>query len=265
MASGPWWLVFGAVAVGACGTQSLTGGTGGGGATPGTGGIAGGSGGGPSAGAGGSTSFRSDGGDICSSLQFQYNAALLDAQNCDLGADSQCQQQVPSQLTICSGACPTYVTDAAPLNAILQRWIDTGCAAQTLCPPVVECVAPPNNACLSIGGRSLCSYPGLDVCTDLAAQYVAAMPAAQSCQVGAQYPCTQPVVDRLTPCSNACTVYVTDATALSAIQQRWTQAGCANLPEACLLFACVTPVGATCEPADGGDGVCSTNYSLLPN
>jgi hypothetical protein len=234
-------VVFGVATLGACGGPLLRGGTGG---TGGAGGAAGGG----SGGAAGSS--------VCSALFQEYHQAVLDAQSCNLGTTGQCQYLVDSDLPAC-GPCPTYVADTSKLSPIEDRWHDAGCDLAPPCDAIVACPTAQNDVCLSVGGRGVCSSPPADVCADLASQYQAALTTALSCQSGAANQCAQLVVSALTSCPNVCSIYITDATTLLAIQQSWTQANCAYLvSEDCPIYPCAPPVSVSCTTVDAGGAFC---------
>jgi hypothetical protein len=138
----------------ACGSVTMTGGTGGqtGGGTGGmaTGGNRGGGTGGMATGGnhGGGTGGmatggnRGSGGETCAQLQDDYTAALPQARSCSASSGgSQCDQQAPSMLG-CD--CQTFVNDKGALDQIQQRWTIQGC--QALC-PAIACLAPRSGAC----------------------------------------------------------------------------------------------------------------------
>ena len=95
------------------------------------------------------------------------------------------------------------------------------------------------------------------VCNALVAEYQSAFTAAETCQVGATGQCQQLVTGRLSGCS--CPTYVTDTSALSAIEGAWQAAGCGVVPMAsCNNILCPATLNTTCVPTDGGSvGFCS--------
>jgi hypothetical protein len=216
-----------------------------------------------------------DAGSLCELLASQYSAELAAAQSCDVGSKGECQQVVDWSLSPCGG-CPTFVHDATVLNAIQQSWLNAGCANVTPAPPcaLIECPAALNDVCLATdGGHGICSYSpngaggspadaGSSSCDDLQSQYAATLTAAQSCDPNGSAQCQQLVSSSLSPCSS-CTTYVNEASALSAIEQKWQQAECGNVAVACPAIACVPPSSATCFPADGGGGLCVRAPVLL--
>ncbi len=123
----------------ACGSVTMTGGTGGqngsGGANAtggnkGTGGTKGGTGG-----AGGA-------GETCAQLQNEYAAALPQAKSCSPNSGGgACDQQAPSTLG-CS--CQTSVNNKNTLDQIQSRWDQAGC--QAAC-PAIACIAPRSGVC----------------------------------------------------------------------------------------------------------------------
>jgi hypothetical protein len=92
------------------------------------------------------------------------------------------------------------------------------------------------------------------VCNTLAAEYQSALSAAGSCQVGASGQCQQFVSGNLSGCS--CPSYVTDSSALSAIEDAWQAAGCVVPTASCEIF-CPAALNTTCVSTDGGSsGFC---------
>jgi hypothetical protein len=278
-------LVF-VVALGACGSQSLTssksgsGGMGGGG--PGTGGQ------GANTSATGGSSGGTGGQSVCDTLVMAYQAAVRAAQSCAIGGTGQCQQVVPLTLSVC-GSCPTYVNDPTNVNAIQQAWQAANCSKNS--PPVpcalIECPAALNNVCAenpddTTGTTGICSYVppstggtggsatggssgaggsspdgGLSSCSELTTQYAAALAASKSCDIGASGQCAQQVPASLAVCSGGCTEYVNDATTLNQIQLKWNQAGCGNVAVLCPAIACLQPYAGVCVATDGGSkGTC---------
>ena len=96
------------------------------------------------------------------------------------------------------------------------------------------------------------------LCELLASQYSAELAAAQSCDVGSNGECQQAVASSLSPCGG-CPTFVHDATVLNAIQQSWSNAGCANVTPAppCALIECPAAMNGVCLATDGGQGSCS--------
>src|SRR6202044_2957298 len=111
-----------------------------------------------------------------------------------------------------------------------------------------------------IPGRS--GPDGGTLCELLASQYSAELAAAQSCDVGSNGECQQVVAWSLSPCGS-CPTFVHDATVLNALQQSWSNAGCANVTPAppCALIKCPAAMNSVCLPTDGGQGICSYSPS----
>jgi hypothetical protein len=283
-------------AVGAC-SQSLPNNmTGTGGAGTGTGGAIG---------AGGSGGIIN--GDVCKTLNAEYQSALSAAEGCQVGAANQCGQIAGGALSGCS--CPTYVTDSSALTIVQQAWQAAGC--QTTEPPcALLCPIALNSTCVSTDGGSVgfCSYVpgtggtggtgatggssgaggdgatggssgaggdgatggssgaggssadgGLSLCGSLVSDYAAVLVGAKSCTAGTAGQCSQLVPAYLSPCGTCQMDYVTDSSVLDAIQQKWTAAGCGNVPALCPQLSCRAPMGGTCVPSDAGGSVCSTS------
>jgi hypothetical protein len=98
------------------------------------------------------------------------------------------------------------------------------------------------------------------LCELLASEYRTALAAGQSCDVGSTGECQQVVTSGLSLCGG-CPTYVHDATVLNAIQQSWSNAGCANVIPAppCVPIKCPAAMNSVCLPTDGGQGICSYN------
>jgi hypothetical protein len=278
-----------ALLLAACGSHALTGdqtgaggaGTGGSGrGGSGTGGLAT---GGAGVGGGGGRLQA-----LCSSLEDQYQRALGAAQHCDVGSTASCAQQANSSLRSC-GSCPTFVTDASALKTLQQSYDQAGC--ETLVPPCFDGVCAPanNNVCVSIDGGSqgYCSYvpgttgtgggsgaggssgtggtsgdAGVASCSDLAAQYSAALAVAKSCDPSSANACAQKVRASLSACSSGCVDYVSDASQLTLIDRRWQALGCGNTTVACPAIACEQPAGSACLVNAAGGASCENLYLL---
>jgi hypothetical protein len=93
-------------------------------------------------------------------------------------------------------------------------------------------------------------------CTDLESQYLAAMPAALSCDVNASGQCQQSALSGLSQCLGGCSVFVNDARTLNAIEGSYLQAGCAFSVVGCPSLFCRAPGIGGCVEADGGGGIC---------
>ncbi|HXU62134.1 MAG TPA: hypothetical protein VN962_10555 [Polyangia bacterium] len=276
-----------ALLLAACGSHALTGdqtGTGG----TGTGGLATGgfATGGFATGGVGGTGGRLQA--FCSSLEDQYQRALGVAQLCDVGSTASCAQQANSSLRAC-GSCPTFVTDASALKTLQQSYDQAGC--EKLVPPCYDGVCAPanNNVCVSIdgGSQASCSYvpgttgaggssgtggssggggasgdAGVVSCSDLAAQYSAALAVAKSCDASVANACAQKVRASLSPCSTGCVDYVSDASQLTLIDRRWQALGCGNTTFACPAIACEQPAGSACLANATGGASCENLYLL---
>jgi hypothetical protein len=105
------------------------------------------------------------------------------------------------------------------------------------------------------GGQSVDS--GIS-CADLASEYAAATPAAESCTPGATNQCQTLMPWTLGICTG-CDHYVNDATTLKAIQAQWNAQGC-NLSTA--LIACPLAAIACINP--GSPGNCVATDSAAP-
>jgi len=280
-----------ALALGACGSHSLTrdpsgsGGVGTGGIGTGGAGTGGAGTGGVSA-AGGSTGTLEQ---LCSSLEAEYQQALGQAKFCDVGTTAPCAKQVNSSLRSCA-SCPTLVTDASKLTALQQTYDQAGCD-KLIQQPCFDGVCPPanDNVCVSIDGGSqgYCSYvPGTTgtggtsgaggssgaggargdagalSCGDLAALYKTALAAAKSCDLpGVAGQCQKAVPAALSTCSSSCIDFVNDPTQLTIIQQQWQAAGCV-VPVLCPAIACLTPVTSLCTANDAGGASCVSGYAV---
>jgi hypothetical protein len=258
------------------------------GCQPGTGGVGG---------AGGSPI---DGGNsaLCDQLAAKYSAALSAASACTPGAPNQCQAlvgNVPANCpeSLCGAA--SYVNDGASVEAVRDSWLNEGCGGPPnlciaiACDPVPSVCVPVPSAGPSTGksigpgvcvpvsstdggirdaGASDAGQPdGGETCDELAADYAAAVTAAESCTPGAPSQCQIPVsmvpsACPLTGCGPE--VYVTDATGVNTALARWV-AACAHPPIACPQIACQPPpASVSClaqSTRDGGTiGVCSLLY-----
>ena len=96
---------------------------------------------------------------------------------------------------------------------------------------------------------------GPSACDALVAEYQSGLTAAETCQVGASGQCQQIAAAALSDCY--CQTYVTDSSALSAIEEAWQAAGCVEPMTAC-VSGCPVALNNTCVPIDGGSvGFCS--------
>jgi hypothetical protein len=285
-------LVLGAAALGACGSQKLGGGgvplghrgTGGGSGLTGIGGgssLTGVGGGTATSGDGGSSATgtgaiggwtSTDAGGSCAQLNDEYVSAIRIAQTCAVGVAYQCQQTISSHLPVCD-SCSTAVnaiTDS--LGELRTLWEMAACdppAGTRGCTDAGVCNTPTNTVCADTGdGTGKCSFvvsppangdagtAGTPNCVRLAAQYAAALPAAEVCGTGAQ--CGNLVAASLSPCT-VCGTYVSDPSVLNALRHQWLQANCQNIiAENCMDRAVCLPVaGFACVGADAGVGSCT--------
>ncbi len=299
MRSSVWGLVLAIAALGAC-TQQLGMGTfapghggaggrvagagaGGASANPGTGNA-------PGTGTGAvgwSTSDAAVPGDgsaaaMCDAFVAQYQAAMVQAQTCGLGSTGQCQQIVSAHLSACD-SCRTYVNDATNLLAITAAWEQAGCsmmAAGQTCGQG-PCMTPTNNTCVDLGnGSGTCAFAtstggggasgaaadaGAGACADLAAQYDAALVAAQSCTVSSAGQCEQTVPTALGPCFNNCLTYVNATSELNSIRSQWQSLGCDSVTPFCSGNSCPGALGSTCVGSPGSTGSCTqTAFASAP-
>jgi hypothetical protein len=146
-----------------------------------------------------------------------------------------------------------------PLISILVA-ATTGACSQSLVPNM----SGTGGAATAPGGATGGATPGTGGfggsvapgCSELAAQYQAALPAAETCHVGASGQCQQAVTASL-PFGCACPTYVTDSSELTTITQAWQAAGCQGATPPCALVDCSAP-NTTCVSVDGGSlGFCS--------
>jgi hypothetical protein len=262
------------VALGAC-SQSLTHGMSGAGGTA-TGGT-GATGGGFATGTGGAGGLA---GSLCAGLATQYLSAVAAQQACTGGAlTDQCQQVVPSALSVC-GACPTYVNDATQPSALQQAWELAGCNKTDPAVPCFDGACPPayGGTCLIAGqtNHGTCvavTTPGTggsspdgggSPCAGLSQKYAALLPLVKSCTPGAANQCAQLVPTELAVCSAGCTTYVNDATELNGLRQQWTAAGCSSGTVSCPAIRCQQTLAGGCATADSGGAFCIvTDYAPL--
>ena len=114
----------------ACGSVTMTGGTGG---QTGTGG---------GNATGGNKGTGGGGGQSCGQLQDEYAAALPAARACSPNSGGgQCDQQAPETLGC---TCQTSVNDKSTLDQIQARWTAAGC--QTVC-SAIACITPRSGLC----------------------------------------------------------------------------------------------------------------------
>ncbi|HVV53285.1 MAG TPA: hypothetical protein VHO06_26750 [Polyangia bacterium] len=108
------------------------------------------------------------------------------------------------------------------------------------------------------GGGGAGGAGGGPACGDLAQQYAAALPAAESCAPDSGGACQALVSASLSPCNFNCMVYVNDATKLDAIKASWLQQKCDEVLVLCPAIACAQPSAGVCVLGDGGGGRCQT-------
>jgi hypothetical protein len=213
----------------------------------------------------------------CAALVALYDVAIGQAQRCSVGTDGQCGEIVRAHLSAC-GSCPTYVNAglASRPAQVETEWEKQGCgqiadAGACLQAP---CPTPTNNTCADVGdGTGKCSFvtssaprdagrtadASASECANLATQYRAALAAAQRCSTDEQ--CAIPVPSALSPCPS-CEAYVTDATALTALRDQWSQASCdTRVIQLCIDGLCARPTGVACVVGDGGQGSCTALYT----
>ena len=251
------WVI---AALGAC-SQPLTTGNGGTGGSPGSA---------PGTGGGAPSS--------CDALVAQYAAAVAAARTCTPGSPGQCQQVVDENLAVC-GSCQINVNDASQTAAIEQAWRAAGCADRPDQPPcgMIACQSAVTDVCVAASdGKGTCSSAldgpkmdasaastsdaGIDDCSSLSAAFAQALADAKRCDLEANVaPCGKEVSTSLDPCVD-CTTFVTDSTALDAIQRKWFDLGCAG-PMDCPIWYCAPAVGGMCVPTDGGAPACQTTYA----
>jgi hypothetical protein len=210
----------------------------------------------------------------CAQLDAEYVSAIRTAQKCALGVPNQCQQTISAHLPVCD-SCSTAINSVTnDLTVLRGLWLLDGCdSASGPCTDAGVCNIPTNTVCADTGdGTGKCSFvvsvpPHGDAgtastgyCTDLIAQYGAALPAAQRCGTSAQ--CGSFVASALSPCP-VCGTYVSDPSALNALRHQWLQASCQNtILETCIDSGPCPPAAvASCVGADAGQGSCMTTTS----
>ena len=213
------------------------GGTGGAGAGGGGGAGAGGSGVGGGAGAGGVSGYCNSDTDCA------FRTTGCCEESCMATTDP-----VPTGTVVCNILClaPTATLCGCVNN---QCTDETGAGGQG---------GAGDGAAGSGGGAAGSGGSGGANCTDLQTEYAAALPAAESCTVGASGQCQQRVGQFLPPflCNTGCSdLFVNDASILAPIISKWEQSGCPR--PVCPAIACGPPPSETCVPVDGGGGVCS--------
>jgi hypothetical protein len=233
--------------------------------------------------AGGTAGSDAGNGTLCNQLTDAYSAAVTAALACTPGAPNQCKAQVAIAPTACPGSvCGSQerVNDGTEVESLRQKWlsacepgvriecIDIGCAPPL--PPSI-CVATNGSGAtsgtcvpsgVSDGGSTDAAFDGGESCDQLAADYTAAVTAAQACTPGAPNQCRSTVSATVSACPpNGCgpEAYVNDAAGVNAVRARWLSqcgGGVACPKIVCLPLA----VAVACVPVDGGTdtttGVC---------
>jgi hypothetical protein len=94
------------------------------------------------------------GGGDCPAWETNYAKALMQARACNLSSlVPQCTQMVSSKLAC---GCPTYVNDKTQLDMIRSDWLQSGCSANVICPPIA-CLVPPPAGCVPMNSGDFCS------------------------------------------------------------------------------------------------------------
>ncbi|HLK90809.1 MAG TPA: hypothetical protein VKZ18_13000 [Polyangia bacterium] len=272
-------VVAALVAVG-CGASPLVGGTGGSpgyggapctvenGCLRGSGGVSG------TAGAGltGSGGINGAGGGsaLCNELTAEYAQATTAALACTPGAPNQCQVLVEIQPSACPDCGQMFVNDGTNVQAVGAKWIAAcgpvpagSCPSYSCASPApVTCVPTSPGAttgtCVKYGsdaGAELAPDGG-ESCDQLAADYQAAVTAAQACTPGVPNQC-QTDVYPLPKGPQGCPfpTAINDPTQVNAIWQKW--ANQCDPSTAILLIKCDDPGPAVCVGNFDG-GVVST-------
>jgi hypothetical protein len=107
------------------------------------------------------------------------------------------------------------------------------------------------------GGHPVGGQGGGQSCAQLAADYLAALPAARACMPGTAGQCQQLEPVTLDNCAD-CKFYVNDPTALTPIIDQWSQQSCGTDVPICAI-ACIGPgTAGTCVATDGAapGGIC---------
>jgi hypothetical protein len=93
----------------------------------------------------------------CDDLASQYQAALVPASACTVGAANQCGVKVSSSLNPCFIDCMTYVQDGAHLDDLKSQWMTAGCGAKPQVCPAIACLQPTAASCAhGDGGAGMC-------------------------------------------------------------------------------------------------------------
>jgi hypothetical protein len=195
-----------------------------------------------------------------------YQGPCVDAGSLSCNADSDC-------VLASSGCCGEMCVPASGVPLVQTIVCNVACPVFTA--PTCGCV---NHQCTlgsgtggtggtggagGTGGTGGTGDAGTASCSDLAAQYAAALPKAEVCEVGATAQCQQAVTSSLSPCGG-CATYVNDATALNAIAGTWKQQGCANVAVLCPAITCLQPGPGTCVAGDGGVARCQVMSAPPP-
>ena len=91
-----------------------------------------------------------DAGEVCSSLESDYEKALIEAKQCHTMA-MECQLTASTSIS-CPG-CSTHVQSTTKLNELSAQWTAAGCK-RGLC-PAIACRSPGVGLCVSADGGSV--------------------------------------------------------------------------------------------------------------
>jgi hypothetical protein len=209
----------------------------------------------------------------CAQLTAEYTTSLNAAAACTPGALHQCETLATNTPTYCPNTCDSRYVNAYPTGTVWQDWenaCDPGhpgsCGPTARCIPAVphaNCVPTTPGAstgtCVPYGpdaGAEIVPDGG-ESCGQLAADYAAAISAAQACTPGAPNQCEVQFPSTLIPCNGACATmaFVNGlADAAQAISETWSnQCGPSCGSDVCTRFV---PSSAVCVPVDGGTGTC---------
>jgi hypothetical protein len=223
-------------------------------------------------GAGGKTGTGGVDGGLCNTLSLKYADAVTAAVACTPGAPGQCQVLVSPSPTACPGSqCADYqiVNDGTAVQSVLQEWLaacepspgsctDIGCREGIPAACVPTSPGATTGTCAALGSDAGVGIApdGGQSCTQLAADYVAAVAAAKSCTPGAPKQCASYVVQRLGDSASCLPVtLVNDPSGLNAVLGKWS-------PQCDLtggLFECSPTFTATClADADADAGAAGT-------
>jgi hypothetical protein len=234
-----------------------------------TGGIAGNAATGGSGAGGFGGSASTDGGQSCNQLAATYASALTAAFACTPGQPNQCQAlvaNVPANCPVFLCGQQSYVNDGTAIETARLYWLNAGCGdppneciGEDCAPPLGPSVCVPTSGprvgtCVplsTVDGGVVAAPDGGVTCDQLAADYVAAVGAAQACTPGASNQCQVvagklPTTCPLTGCGDE--TYVNDATGVDVALGLW-------------LVQCGQPVGCpqiVCKPP-AAPGICAAN------